>query len=93
MRESETTVCQIPVTPKPFNQFLRDLNRSRATGWRWRQQGVINVVNFFGRPFVMPEEIARFNERVAAGEFARELNGAAKDSADLKKERKRAQAN
>ena len=83
---SGQAAAPVPATPKAFSQFLKELGRSRKTGQRWRNAGVINTVDIFGKAYVLPEEITRFNARVAAGEFARKPSGAAKVSHDAKLE-------
>jgi hypothetical protein len=55
----------------PFNRFLSDLGKSPVTGWRMRQAGLINTVNISGKIYVAEQEIRRFEERAAAGEFAK----------------------
>jgi hypothetical protein len=56
----------------PFNRWLKDIDRSRATGWRWRCDGIIEAVNIRGRVFISRDEIERFERRACAGEFARQ---------------------
>ncbi len=54
-----------------FDQWLRSIGMSRATGWNFRRRGAIKVENVYGRLYVSRQEIARFEERCRAGEFAR----------------------
>ena len=54
-----------------FDRWLKDIDKTAATGWRWRKRGWINTVNICGRLYVSRQEIHRFEERVAAGEFAK----------------------
>ena len=56
---------------RTFSGWLREIGRSRATGWRWRRRGWIATVNIGGQWFVTREAIERFNARAARGEFAR----------------------
>jgi hypothetical protein len=58
----------------PFNVWLKDIDRSRATGWRWRCKGIVATVNICGRVFISRDEIERFERRACAGEFARHSN-------------------
>jgi hypothetical protein len=55
----------------PFNRWLKAIDRSRATGWRWRINGYVETVNIRGRVFISRDEIERFESRACAGEFAR----------------------
>jgi hypothetical protein len=61
----------------PFPKWLASLNQSRITGWRWRKRKIIEVINIHGRLYIHADEIARFEKRAAAGEFAAEPAGAA----------------
>jgi len=58
---------------RPFDHWLRELGKGRATGWRWRSRGIVETCNILGRIYISDEEIARFERRARAGEFAREL--------------------
>jgi hypothetical protein len=74
----------VPATPEPppafpvggmsFDRWLAVIGRSRETGWRWRNGGMIRTVNISGKHFVTAEEDRRFWERAKAGEFAAEVN-------------------
>ena len=55
----------------PFSAFLEDIGRSSVTGWRMRRAGHINTINISGKIYVAEAEIRRFEERAAAGEFAK----------------------
>ena len=52
-----------------FDAWLKDIDKTPATGWRWRQRGWISTVNICGRVYVSRTEIARFEARASAGEF------------------------
>ncbi len=54
-----------------FDRWLTDIDKTPATGWRWRKRGWINTINICGRLYVSRQEISRFEERAAAGEFSR----------------------
>jgi hypothetical protein len=54
-----------------FGLFLESLGVTPPTGWRWRKLGWINTLNIAGRVYVSREEIERFQQRAAAGEFSR----------------------
>ena len=55
-----------------FDRWLKDIDKTPATGWRWRRLGWINTVNICGRLYVSRDEIKRFEQRAASGEFAKE---------------------
>ncbi len=61
-----------------FNQWLSSLNKTRGTGWRWRKRGLIQTVDIFGRVYVSGDEIAKFEARATAGEFAKSAKPAPK---------------
>ena len=54
-----------------FDDWLRNINLTRVTGFRYRKRGLIDTVNVFGRLYITREEIARFEKRAIAGEFHR----------------------
>ncbi len=54
-----------------FETWLREIDKTPATGWRWRQRGWIETVNIAGRLFVSREAIAEFEKRAAAGELSK----------------------
>ena len=53
----------------PFDGWLHEMGKTRITGFRYRRQGLISVINIFGRLYVTREEIAAFERRAIAGEF------------------------
>jgi hypothetical protein len=55
----------------PFEDWLKSNCVSRSTGWRYRQAGIIETVNRFGKLYVTRAESQRFSARQQAGEFAR----------------------
>lgn len=55
----------------PFDRWLQSIDKTPATGWRWRQRGWIVTVNICGRVYVGRDEIKRFEERAASGEFSK----------------------
>jgi hypothetical protein len=56
---------------RTFTSWLREIGRSRASGWRWRKLGWIEAVNINGQLFVSRLAVERFSLRAARGEFAR----------------------
>jgi hypothetical protein len=54
-----------------FDRWLKDIGKAPATGWRWRNLGWIDTVNICGRLYVSRQEINRFEQRAAAGEFSK----------------------
>jgi hypothetical protein len=55
----------------PFDGWLSELGKTRCTGWRWRDTGIVVTVNIHGRHYITREEIARFEARAMAGDFAK----------------------
>ena len=56
-----------------FDDWLRSINRSRVSGWNYRQRKWVETINIAGRIYISRAEIARFEQRAAAGEFARKV--------------------
>lgn len=56
-----------------LDEFMEQSGLSGVTLWRYRKKGMLSTVNICGRHYVLRSEIARFNARAAAGEFARPL--------------------
>lgn len=54
----------------PFSTFLQQVGRSATCGWRWRKKGWVKTTNVAGRIYITRDEIDRFHQRAAAGEFA-----------------------
>ena len=57
--------------PVALNIFLGNVGVDPITGWRWRKKGWLTTTNICGRLYLMPDAIAEFNRRAAAGEFAK----------------------
>ena len=49
----------------------RNYGMSATTVWRYRKKKMLTTLNIDGRLYILRSEIARFNERAAAGEFAK----------------------
>jgi hypothetical protein len=56
---------------RPFATWLREIGRSRTTGWRWRQRQWVETINVGGRLYISQQAIDRFNSRAARGDFAK----------------------
>ena len=54
-----------------FEPWLKEIDKTPATGWRWRRKGWIKTLNISGRLYVSRAAIAEFERRAAAGEFAK----------------------
>ena len=68
---------QFRETPSPsnlvsFDSWLRGIDKTRVTGFRYRKAGLIETVNIFGRLYVTRDAVANFERRALAGEFFRE---------------------
>jgi hypothetical protein len=57
--------------PIPLDKFTEQSGLSPVTIWRFRRAGMLNTINICGRHYVTRSEVRRFNERAAAGEFAK----------------------
>ena len=55
-----------------FEAWYRALGISERTAHRYRERGMITTQNIFGKLYVTRDEIARFEARVGAGEFAKD---------------------
>jgi len=53
-----------------FEQWRQQIGISSPTAWRWRNAGIVRVIEIRGRLFVSRHEIRRFEQRAAAGEFS-----------------------
>ena len=69
-----TNATQTASNLVPFDDWLSQLGKTRCTGWRWREKGIVETVNLFGRWYITRDEIARFEARVIAGEFAKQFD-------------------
>jgi hypothetical protein len=58
--------------PIALDKFIQQSGLSAVTVWRYRRLGWLNTLNICGRHYLTRAEIARFNTRAAAGEFAKE---------------------
>ncbi len=54
----------------PLSKWLKDLDKSRSTGYRWAKLGIIKTVTIANRPYISLDEVARFEARAMAGELA-----------------------
>ncbi len=70
MGEQATLSTTPPAQLVSFDGWLNDLGRTRVTGYRWRKLGLVKTENIFGRHYISREEIAQFERRAMAGEFA-----------------------
>jgi hypothetical protein len=54
-----------------WGKWLKEINKTPATGWRFRKRGWIETTNVCGRLYVSRAAISKFEERAAAGEFSK----------------------
>jgi hypothetical protein len=59
--------------PLALDKFIEQSGLSAVTVWRYRRAGWLSTLNICGRHYLTRSEIARFNARAAAGEFAKQL--------------------
>jgi hypothetical protein len=57
-----------------LDKFIEQTGLSAVTLCRYRKRGMKATVNICGRQYVLRSEIARFNRRADAGEFAKTPN-------------------
>jgi len=57
-----------------LDKFTEQTGLSAVTVWSYRRKGMLTTVNICGRQYILRSEIARFNQRAAAGEFAKAPN-------------------
>jgi predicted site-specific integrase-resolvase len=54
----------------PLKKWLREIQISASTVWRWRKAGRLKTVNIYGRIYITRKAREEFLARVEAGEFA-----------------------
>jgi hypothetical protein len=54
-----------------LEKFTQEIGLTSTTIWRFRQRGWLKTVNICGRLYISREEIKRFEERAARGEFSK----------------------
>jgi predicted site-specific integrase-resolvase len=57
-----------------YKKWAGTIGISPVTAYRWRLRGWISVINIAGKLYLTSEEIERFNQRAASGEFAKNSN-------------------
>jgi hypothetical protein len=60
-----------------LNAWLDRLGRSETTGYRWRRRGWLNTTTIAGKHYLSPQNLADFERRAEAGEFATVPRGGA----------------
>ncbi len=56
---------------RSYDQWLRSLNRTRATGHRWRKvYPWLKITNIFGKNYIHIDVISEFERRARDGELA-----------------------
>jgi predicted site-specific integrase-resolvase len=66
-------MAEFEVGGMTFDRWLESIGRSRVTGWRWVELGMLQTVNINGKNYITREEDERFWQRAKAGEFAQEI--------------------
>jgi hypothetical protein len=83
IRTFEETTIQFPPSDLiAFDRWLSAIPVTSTTGWRWRKRGWIKTVNISGRIYISRQEIISFEERAAAGEFAKTHPTPKREAAD-----------
>jgi hypothetical protein len=57
-----------------LDKFIEQTGLFAVTVWQYRKNGFLKTVNICGRHYILRAEVARFNQRAAAGEFAKPLD-------------------
>ena len=57
--------------------WRREIGISDTTAWRYCKAGWLHPLNIAGRPYLTRTDIADFEAKAAAGQFAKEPRGAA----------------
>ena len=71
-----------PVARIPYENFLRQYGRTRATGHRWRRLlPWLDDINIFGRLYISTESARRFEEAASRGELAIHMRPPARPTA------------
>jgi len=60
----------LPAGIMSFEAWIKQVGRSRTTGFEWRRAGMIETHDICGRPYVTQDAVVKFLERTRAGEFA-----------------------
>lgn len=61
--------------PISVSLFSEKSGLSEVTIWRYRKKGWLKTHNIAGRQYISRAEVAEFNRRMKAGEFASEPSG------------------
>jgi hypothetical protein len=69
--ENRPSVAVDSDPPIALDKFIEQSGLSVVTVWRYRRAGWLHTLNICGRHYLTRSEIARFNARAAAGEFAK----------------------
>ena len=72
MKENENKLAIDSEPPMALDKFIQESGLSAVTVWRYRRVGWLKTLNICGRHYLTRAEIARFNARAAAGEFAKQ---------------------
>ena len=70
-KNSTSGFCADAEPPMSLDKFIELSGLSACTLYRFRRRGFLKTINVCGRHYVARSEIARFNARAAAGEFAK----------------------
>jgi hypothetical protein len=60
-----------------LDAYRKELGRSKATIWRYRQKGWLKTINVLGRLYVSREAVAAFERLINSGDLAKEPHGCA----------------
>jgi len=66
-----------------LRRFTEEMGISHVTCWRWRNNGWLHTFLIAGRHYVTREEIRKFQQRMASGEVAGEVQNPRDRKAEL----------
>jgi hypothetical protein len=75
----ESGVVECPAI-QSLQSFCRAMGITAITAWRFRKRGWLETINIAGRVYITSEGVAKFKQRAASGEFAKEHKAPGKAS-------------
>src|SRR6516225_5240946 len=67
---SQRTVPPEYIPPMSLHRFCEITGLSRVSAWRFEKRGWLRTHLIANRRYILAEDVAEFNRRLAAGEFA-----------------------
>lgn len=70
MADSKTNNLDNHGVPMALHRFQELMGCSRTHLWRLRKDKILKTVQLCGQPYIHPDDLRDFNERLKNGEFA-----------------------